>query len=564
MKSFKCAEMAQLGRELKMAPARLRLRHISGILHAIHLLDPKKEYPFELISYHVTGYQSKRARTVSDLPTLGKTLIEDLVGLAESLTQDRPLPADVLPEAMFDTDTLSGRFGVSTKTISRWRKRGLVGVWCFRGEERPRLMFSSRSIRAFGGRNMELIKRGSSFKVMHDSEREQLLKRAREIVAAGETTLHAVTQKLSEESGRAIETIRYTLRNFDRDHPEQALFDKTEQAQPVEWCDVVYRAFMDGESMEALAKRWDIDVGKIGEAITQGRLNELREGPLDYIHCDAFDTKDADERFLSEELNEITSDEIDDEQIPDGLPAYMEALYRTPLLSAEQERTLFLRMNYRMHRAEMLRLKLVEPNDESLTSAIAAVDAEIDLANRIRKQIAQANLRLVVSIAKRHLATNRDRTLFELVSDGNVALMRSVDKFDVMRGFKFSTYATWSIKRAYARSLPQEQTQRDRFRTGHDEFLSSIRDHRAEVYSMDPAPQVVVRESLVAGLAALDERERAIVERRFGLIGDGPGESLEDISRDLKISIERVRQIEMKALGKLRGQIDNEVLQRAG
>jgi len=209
---------------------------------------------------------------------------------------------------------------------------------------------------------------------------------------------------------------------------------------------------------------------------------------------------------------------------------YMEALYRTPLLTAEQERTLFLQMNYRLHRAEMMRQKLIAA-DEVNTSAVAAIDAEIDVANRLRQRIAQANLRLVVSVAKRHISSEPDRGLFELVSDGNVALMRSIDKFDVMRGFKFSTYATWSIKRAYAKALPQEQTQRKRYRTGHDEFLAEVHDHRPNVLAFEAPEPAIENPTLASSLASLSEQEREVVERRFGLTSAGAAESAEEIAQ---------------------------------
>lgn len=569
MKKFKCSEMTQLARELAKAPARLRLRHVSGILRTIQLLDPKREYPFDFISYHVTGYQSKRGRPMSDLPDQGKALIEDLTALADHLTKERPIPAAALPGVLLDTASLSSRFGVSTKTIARWRKRGLVGLWCVANDERPRLCFWSRSVRAFVGRNMELVKRGASFKVMQDGERESLLKRAREIVAAtGATTLHAVTQQLADETGRAIETLRYTLRNFDRDHPEQALFNNVEQSQPVEWTDVVYQAFMEGEGLSALASRWNVSTARIGEAITQGRVSELRRHPIEYMHCAAFDAKNADDQFLGDEFgaDQVGSADDDDssaERIPAGLPAYMEALYRTPLLTAEQERTLFLQMNYRLHRAEMMRQKLIAA-DEVNTSAVAAIDAEIDVANRLRQRIAQANLRLVVSVAKRHISSEPDRGLFELVSDGNVALMRSIDKFDVMRGFKFSTYATWSIKRAYAKALPQEQTQRKRYRTGHDEFLAEVHDHRPNVLAFETPEPAIENPTLASSLASLSEQEREVVERRFGLTSAGAAESAEEIAQRTGMELARVKSIEAAALAKLRDRLSGEALQRAG
>jgi len=234
MKRFKCQEMSQLGHELKMSPSRLRLRQIAGIDRAVQLIDPTREYPFSFVKHHATGYTPRRGATMTEVPLSGKTLIDDLVRLAEDLTSDQPLPYDPTFGVIYDAATLASRFSVSTKTISRWRKRGLVGCWYANDGERPRIGYTARSVRVFVGRNQDLIKRGGAFQRMGDDEREGIIARARELVATGEGSLHAVTQRLATETGRAVETIRYTLRNFDFDNPVHALFDKSEQARDID------------------------------------------------------------------------------------------------------------------------------------------------------------------------------------------------------------------------------------------------------------------------------------------------------------------------------------------
>ena len=95
-----------------------------------------------------------------------------------------------------------------------------------------------------------------------------------------------------------------------------------------------------------------------------------------------------------------------------------------------------------------------------------------------KNQIIRANLRLVVSIAKRHVGPAEN--FFELVSDGNVSLMRAAEKFDFSRGNKFSTYATWAIMKNYARTIPDEHRYRDRFRTSQAEDFTSTEDDRQQ------------------------------------------------------------------------------------
>jgi RNA polymerase sigma factor (sigma-70 family) len=151
--------------------------------------------------------------------------------------------------------------------------------------------------------------------------------------------------------------------------------------------------------------------------------------------------------------------------------------------------------------------------------------------------------------------------LFELISDGNMSLIRAVEKFDYMRGFKFSTYASWAIMKNFARSVPQAGQRRDRFMTGRDELLDTSKDLRFEGEEFYREPDLTVRQSIEDVLQKLDPREREIVMRRFGL-GDMPGpETLETVGNHFGVTKERIRQIETRALSKLRRLLSPETLE---
>src|SRR6266853_2533299 len=106
-----------------------------------------------------------------------------------------------------------------------------------------------------------------------------------------------------------------------------------------------------------------------------------------------------------------------------------------------------------------------------------------DEAVKIKNEIVQANLRLVVSIAKRHVSGSED--FFGLVSDGNMSLIRAVEKFDYSRGNKFSTYASWAIMKNYARTIPEEKRRRERYVTGHEEMFEAAADTRADEHEYE-------------------------------------------------------------------------------
>ncbi len=546
--SSRCPEMMQLRHELGLSPVRHRPQFIAGIAHAIDMIEAGHDYPFSFVRYHVTGF---RPRASSDDALLsGSTLIEALVELAESLTADAPLPADAWGGRWYDADRLAQRFNVSLKTISRWRKRGLVAVWRLAEDGRSALAFASDAVQRFVARNLDLVRRGSSFKLMTSAERAAIVARARELAAAGEGTLHAVTLRLSSETGRAVETIRYTLRRFDEENPDRAIFDNAERARSIDEREVIYQAFVDGEAVAQIARRFGKSERETRQILSDVRTMQLSAESISYVFADEFVADGAEAEILGAEP--ACADDAADvslSRVPASLPPYLRELYRTPLLGAAAERFLFRKMNYLLHRAEAARRRLAA--DAGAAGAAQAMESLLAQASEVKNRIIQANLRLVVSVARRHMGSASAANFFELVSDGNLALMRAVERFDYSRGFRFSTYATWAIMRAFARSVPEEYTQSDRFRTGHEEILASVRDGR----EADPSEQAGdgLRLRVANGLASLDERERRVVERHYGIgATDGQTLTLDEIGREFGISKERVRQIEIRALKKLR------------
>ena len=158
-------------------------------------------------------------------------------------------------------------------------------------------------------------------------------------------------------------------------------------------------------------------------------------------------------------------------RLPSGLPPYLASLYEVPLLTREQEVYLFRKLNYLKYAAGKLREGLDPAQAKS--SVMDEIERLYDQAVATKNQIVRANLRLVVSIAKRHVGPTDN--FFELVSDGNMSLIRAVEKFDYARGNKFSTYASWAIMKNFARTIPDEHRRRDRFRTSQLETFCDDR-----------------------------------------------------------------------------------------
>jgi RNA polymerase primary sigma factor len=243
-------------------------------------------------------------------------------------------------------------------------------------------------------------------------------------------------------------------------------------------------------------------------------------------------------------------------RLPSGLPPYLASLYEVPLLSRKQEAHLFRKMNYLKYKASRLRAKLDPARPRR--NLMDQIERLYDEAVSTKNQIIRANLRLVVSIAKRHVGPTQN--FFELVSDGNMSLMRAVDKFDYSRGNKFSTYASWAIMKNFARTIPDEHRHRDRFRTSHAEMFSATEDVRSDQVEQESSQ--TQREAQVERiLERLDEREQKIIIRRFGLRRGQEPLTLKQVGAELGVTKERIRQIEARALSKLRKAAEEEKIE---
>ncbi len=218
---------------------------------------------------------------------------------------------------------------------------------------------------------------------------------------------------------------------------------------------------------------------------------------------------------------------------------------RAPLLSREQEAQLFRKMNYLKCRASRLKEQL-DPDrpDEGALDEIDRLQTE---AMAIKNRIVEMNLGLVVNIAKTRIRPGYD--LAECVSDGNLALIQAVDRFDFARGNRFSTYATWAIRHAFAEHQRKFNRDRGQSLALNEKFLAApdpgVDEHEFE------EQQKKTRALVRSWLGRLVKRERRILVSRYG-IGGVPKLTLEQIGQELGISKERVRQLEYCAHAKLR------------
>jgi len=545
MNGYQNDALAELARQLSAGVLRLRKGYVDTAEALAKIIDPDSEYPLQFVVYRLTGYRPARYKPIR--PMTGRSVRHDLRRLILDLCDSFDVPARAYGEAVYDTEGVARRFRVSTKTVQRWRARGLVARRLVFDDGRKRIAFLESSLRDFASRRRRDLLRSARFSQMSDAEREEIIRRAKRMVDRTGCCLHEASRRLAARTGRAVETIRYTIRRHDRERPAEAVFPNMDAPLDDAAKEVIYRCFLHGVPVASLAKRYGRTRGSVYRIINDMRARHLLSRKIEYVHNPQFDLPGAEETLCADEPPpaDAKAPARSRRQAPSDLPAYLKALYDVPLLTREQERHLFRQYNYLKHRADQLR------RDVDLNRVRSAVLRRIERllvqADAIKGRIIRANLRLVVSIAKKHL--HGPQGLFELISDGNVSLMRAVEKFDYSRGFKFSTYASWAIMKNFARSVPKERYLLDRFRTGTEEIV----DLAAGLRTYDPRATSLaeLREVLDVVLAQLSSRERSIIVGHYGLMETRQPQTLEQMSQRLGISKERVRQIERKAMKKL-------------
>jgi RNA polymerase primary sigma factor len=278
------------------------------------------------------------------------------------------------------------------------------------------------------------------------------------------------------------------------------------------------------------------------------RREALFAREIDYIPCRQFLKADAERLATNPPAEAQVPLERSDAAPPAGagVTPYIASLYQTRLLAKEEEQFYFRRMNWLKFKAATTRGRL--DRRRASLKQIEAVEGLLNEAETVKAILITSNLRLVVSIAKKFV--DPAWSFDELVSEGNVALMRAVEKFNFALGNRFSTYATYAIQRHFYRLSQRGRQFRKRF-VADDEALKD----RAEVqpeHEYCSAEQIAMLKELFAGfLAELEPRERKIVVARFGFDGKAP-RTFRELGSQMGVCKERIRQIQSRAMEKLR------------
>ncbi len=545
MAAFRLDSLASLASQMGFAPRSKRLAQLAAAEDLLLRLDAERAYPIGYVIHAITGYRPKAA-DVEDAELLaGLALQHDLGVLIEAVSDGLGLDSLEAEEPVLSIGDVCDRFGVTSKTIQRWRRKGLPARRFVFEDGKKRVGFLLSCVERFIARQDGAASRPAGIEPMDKADQEACIRRARRLALAGHCR-HEIIGRTARRLGRSSLAVLHTLEHHDRLNPDEVVLPLAAEPMSPAESERVLALHESGRGVASIAHHLRRPRSAVYRVLIDARAERLAAAPVRY-HDDPLyhdDDPAEAERVLAQmvrQAEEALPDAPDTAQkrIPRNLPPYLADLYRTPLLSAGQERALFLHFNFHKFRFAELRSRL----DPHLCGRreLDLLERHLRQARRIKNRILTANLRLVVSVARKHLRPELD--LMELVSDGNIVLMRAVEGFDVHRGFRFSTYATLALMKGFARSVPQMQAAR----------AEAASDITRELAQRDEGFRLVgERDQLENLLSRLDEQERRVVAAHYGLAGDGEIATIEHLSRSLGVTRHRVRQIEQAALGKLR------------
>jgi len=432
---------------------------------------------------------------------------------------------------------LAARWKVNPAAVLRWRNEGL-GLRFFRFDRGKRKAGVRESLAArFETDRARVIRHARTKRRLSDGEKRAIVEEA-VVGLAREEPPGRILAGLSRRLVLGQSTIERLVASAARDNPALRAFARSSVSRREG--EAIFNEFAGGADIDEIAGRHGYSTERIRRILLRGRAKRLLRRPLKFIASREFEEAGAEEKILAAGFED--AGKSDAEVAAADLPVYLKGIAGAGLLTKEEEVALFRKYNYIKFKAAGLRGTLDGRRpDAGLVERIEELLAEAD---RLRERLVRSNLRLVASIARRHYG--RQTSGAYLISEGNMALLDAVEAFDYTRGNRFSTYAGWAIIRRFARMVPEENY---RIASIDDEILTSAAKVEVD-YTALAAPAIAA--GVWRALGGLSERERAVLEGRFGLGGLKKPRTLAELGAIFGVTKERIRQIEARALARLR------------
>jgi RNA polymerase primary sigma factor len=538
----------QLLKDVRFAPKDTKLRQLNAAEKFIETIEKDGSYPFDFVCYKITGFRYHEDEFADDI-LKGSDLYTDLLGFILSLSSQIAVPVNDVKEKVYTVVELSDKFNVARKTIDRWRRQGLVSRTYIFQDSRRRVGVRESDMKRFISRHPEMFKRAAKFTRMDEHEKKKIVAMAKDMASGDNQNRKQIIESVAANISRAVETVRYTLEAYENQNGSESIFSKPFGSIDPSTAADIHAGFTAGRSVEELAAKYNRSVSSIYRILNQVKAREIKNNEISYVYNPDFDNRARVDAILAAKIN------FDSDQMPGAVSSeremaeYIDIINNMPVLNADQENAAFTKYNCLKYLCAKIRDKMSISNPKS--SYIKQYEDYAAEAERVKNIIIESSLRIVVNTALRYV--NKGYSFYDLISEGNLALIRALDKYDCCYSHRFSSFANLYIQKVYSARLSEEWRRKDKPK-GIDVAglavsvdvspLKKLGDYEKKSYNLE----TVIKNNLTS-------TESYIIRNHYGITGSLlplKPKTIKTISEELGISRDKVKLHELKALQKLR------------
>ena len=547
MPDFKIKQISSLLADIRFSPIRVKLDMIDRAESLLMLVDSDVAYPFEFICAKITGYNPGDDADI--VMVKGVDIVADLRLFLLKLSQSVDQPTAMVGQNVYSISELAKQLNVSDKTIRRWKVDKLITRYFIFPDGVKKVGITQKSYDYFASKHPNLIQKASEFSRLKKEEKDEIIDLCRELKKENPSIKRQqAIKEISHRTGRSLETVRYTIQNLETQNPNILNLPLTSIVNS-KTQDSIADLYQANVRVSEIMQIFGCSRSSVYRAINRQREKNILLEEFTFIDSSDFANEEALQKIVDTKIE--MPNLLDIEIMPEDVNVYMRKLNRLNQFNRDQEVRMF-----RLYNAakKLFMLKKTTSCGHVSGELLSELETLLQKIKFTQSVLIQSNLRVVVNVAVKHLG--REIPFAELISDGNVALMRAVEGYDFKKGFRFATYAGWAVVRSFAK-ITTEQT------FPLDDAMH--KDMRHIDFKTVPVIEEAGRDLDLVISANLDDREQYVIRSHYGLDNETlirrEKKTLKQIGEELSLSKEAVRQIELKALQKLRHCISEDMFE---
>ena len=449
VRAYRSSEIETLGRQLRYAPAVKRAEAVffAEVFH--DQIEPEKNYPIDYVVYRLTG---KRVPPSESVMLAGEALRPDVRLFIDALSQTVEIQATV-EDPCETTAELAKRLDVSTKTVARWRDRGLRWRWGVKQTgARLSVLFPHSAVQAFCSEQPDRIDAAKRFGRFRGDEKGRLIKRVRRLAHATDFPPQQIYRHLAKRTGRSVEALRLLIAEHDREHPDEAVFGDRAGPLSDKHKRVIARAYARGITVSAMCDRFRKTRSTIYRAVNEQRARQALAHRIEVIESPLFDRDDADEVLMQPTKRPGKPRHLDADAI-ESLPGSIRPIYSARIDPDSATRSLIVRYNYIKHTSRQLQKQLARP--PARAGDLDRFEQLVGRAQSVFGDVLAGTLPIVLSVVRRQLVDveeGSENTLLALLDRANAVLVHEIERFDASLSHQFESVLTNRLLQELART----------------------------------------------------------------------------------------------------------------